>query len=75
MEPLEEIDIFIFDTLTDILFDKVPGYKEVVDMGENSFFSDRSTYLFMNEFAVYLGGQIIADRTSSFVESSFDYIN
>jgi len=75
MKPLEEIDIFIFDTLTGILFDKVPEYKEVVDMGENSFFSDRSTYLFMNEFTVYLGGQIIADRTSSFVESSFDYIN
>ncbi|GAA4178262.1 hypothetical protein [Sphingobacterium ginsenosidimutans] len=75
MKPLEEIDIFIFDTLTGILFDKVPEYKEIVEMGEDSFFSDRLTYLFMNEFATYLGGQIIADRTSSFVESSFDYIN
>jgi hypothetical protein len=75
MKPLEEIDIFIFDTLAGILFDKVPEYKEIVEMGEDSRFSDRLTYGFMNEFATYLGCQIIADRTSPFVESSFDYIN
>ncbi len=75
MKPLEEIDVFIFDTLIGLLFDKVPEYKEIVEMGEYSLFSDRSTYLFMNEFATYLGGQIIADCTSPFVERSFDYIN
>lgn len=75
MKPLEEIDIFIFDTLTGVLFDKVPAYREIAEMGEDSHFSDRSTYLFMNEFATYLGGQIIADWTSPFVERSFDYIN
>jgi hypothetical protein len=75
MKPLEEIDVFIFDTLTGVLFDKVPEYKEIVGMGEDSRFSDRLTYSFMNEFATYLGGQIIADRTSPFVERSFDYIN
>ncbi|WP_223585065.1 hypothetical protein [Sphingobacterium sp. GVS05A] len=75
MKSLEEIDVFIFDTLTGILFDTVPEYKEIVEMGEDSFFSDRLTYLFMNEFATYLGGQIKSDRTSAFVESSFDYIN
>ena len=75
MKPLEEIDVFIFDTLTGILFDKVPEYKEIVEMGEDSFFSDRSTYLFMNEFAEYLGSEILAERTSLFVQNSFDYIN
>ncbi|MGE8292366.1 MAG: DUF7674 family protein [Sphingobacterium sp.] len=75
MKPLEEIDVFIFDTLTDILFDKVPEYKEIVEMGEDSSFLDCSTYSFMNEFAGYLGSQIIADCTSPFVERSFDYIN
>lgn len=40
MKPLEEIDIFIFDTLTVVLFDKVPEYKEIVEIGEDSFFSD-----------------------------------
>ncbi|MGJ1409093.1 hypothetical protein ACR78Z_05415 [Sphingobacterium thalpophilum] len=64
MKPLEEIDIFIFDTLTGVLFDKVPEYKEIVEMGDDSPFPDRSIYLFMNEFATYLGGQIIADRTN-----------
>lgn len=53
MKPLEEIDIFIFDTLTGLLFYKVPEYKEIVEMGEDSLFSDRSTYLFMNEFATF----------------------
>lgn len=53
MKPLEEIDIFIFDTLIGLLFYKVPEYKEIVEMGEDSLFSDRSTYLFMNEFATF----------------------
>lgn len=57
------------------MFDEVPEYMEIVEMGEDSLFSDRSTYLFMNEFATYIGGQIIADRTGPFVESSYDYIN
>lgn len=55
------MDVFIFNTLTGLLFDKVPEYKEIVEMGEDNRFSDRSTYSFTNEFATYLGGQIIAD--------------
>lgn len=31
MKPLVEIDIFIFDTLTGVLFDKVPECKKCLE--------------------------------------------
>ncbi|WP_343566138.1 hypothetical protein [Sphingobacterium sp.] len=69
MKPLEEIDVFIFDTLTGILFDKVPEYKEIVEMGKDSFFSDRSTYLFMNEILEFRCPTEVLEVVSTHIET------
>lgn len=73
---LKEIDKFIFNTLSSILHEKVPEYKSMLDLGGGSgYASDCSTYLLMNEFAVFLGDRIKEDATGAFVKKSFEYIN
>lgn len=76
MKRLKEIDVYIFDTLIGILFDKVPEYKSLFESeGEFDFIPDHLTYPFFNRFAVILGAKIIEDIKSDFVRNSFDYIN
>ncbi|MEN5377908.1 DUF7674 family protein [Sphingobacterium kitahiroshimense] len=81
---LKEIDRYIFNTLISVLYEKFPEYKSVLDSQGGSVYaknytsensSDFSTYLFMNEFSIFLGGKIIEDKTSVFVKKSFEYIN
>ncbi|MCW8309672.1 hypothetical protein K7A41_00355 [Sphingobacterium sp. InxBP1] len=76
MKELKEIDILIFDILSKGLYEKLPEYKSIVDSQADSIYSSQyNIYLFMNEFATYLGNRIIEDRESSFVKTSFEYIN
>lgn len=81
---LTEIDRYIFSTLIGVLYEKLPEYKDILDSQGGSVYavnynsenaSDFSTYLFMNEFSVFLGSKIIEDTTSVFVRKSFEYIN
>ncbi|WP_293917948.1 DUF7674 family protein [Sphingobacterium sp. UBA5789] len=76
MRELKEIDIFIFNTLRNILYEKVPEYKVILASKENfKYSSEYNIYFFMNEFATYLASRIIEDTTSFFVKNSFEYIN
>ena len=76
MRELKEIDIFIFNTLSNILYEKVPEYKVILASQESfKYSSEYNIYFFMNEFATYLASRIIEDTTSVFVKNSFEYIN
>lgn len=76
MTELKEIDIFIFNTLRNVLYEKLPEYKDILDLqGDSIYSSEYNIYLFMNEFASYLVSRIIEDRTSVFTKKSFEYIN
>ncbi len=73
---LKGIDEFISNTLRNVLYEKVPECKRMLDsQGGSGFASDYGIYLFMNEFAACLGNSIKEDSASDFVKNSFAYIN
>ncbi|SEI52149.1 hypothetical protein SAMN05216327_102199 [Dyadobacter sp. SG02] len=72
MDELNKIDYFISQSLVNLLFNMVPECRCVFKF-ENNFPGE--VYLFMNEFASFLSGEIEKSPTSDIVNNSFAFIN
>lgn len=76
MNELEKIDSYTYSVLVSLLLKMVPEYKVIFDEKySESNLPDEGVYLFMNEFASCLSGEIKTNLSSNFVKNAFNYIN
>jgi hypothetical protein len=76
MNELKEIDDYTYKVLVLLLLRIVPEYKTIFEQNYSvADLPDEGVYLFMNEFATGLAKEIKKDKSSSFVQNAFSYIN
>lgn len=74
MNKIDQINIFTYKVLGDLLFERVPEYKLIYYSDLQNDESDIGNYMFMNEFSNTLSEKI-KENNSSFVKNAFKYIN
>lgn len=75
LTDLEKIDEYIFKTLCNLLFTRIPEYQKYHEIENKEIDLLDGVYLFMNDFAIFLSKEIEKDPTSVIVNKAFLFIN
>lgn len=76
MNELEEIDSYIYHTLTTLLFKMVPEYKKEIEQSDSKvILPEEGIYRLMYEFSICLAERIGENISSDFVANAFMFIN
>lgn len=75
MNSIGKIDELTFIILREVLFEMVPNFSGFLEKENEHIQLTNGVYLFMYDFATFLGNELITNTAGSNVQKSFDYIN